>query len=213
MDNCKLSFKIKGSDSEPRVISWFKGSSYASICKSVRASFDEPALTKNGSSACDLIFRDPRSGCVVALSDNIPNEEGSYFTVEYSNFKTSFREQVLKFENIQAHLANERTWLAWVRTALATLVVAFALLFLADNSSRVWISIGLYVCGIFLVVYVVLTFLIGWQRYQCIAEILFRPKSLLQENFNRFGIRHHARYLSVLLFSICIFVISDHINS
>lgn len=31
----------------------------------------------------------------------------------------AFRGQLLKFERINAHLANERTWLAWVRTALS----------------------------------------------------------------------------------------------
>ena len=44
---------------------------------------------------------------------------------------------------MQAHLANERTWLAWVRTALSALSVAFSLLTLSDDADDDWLAISL----------------------------------------------------------------------
>jgi uncharacterized membrane protein YidH (DUF202 family) len=49
--------------------------------------------------------------------------------------------KVLRLERVQAHLANERTWLAWARTSLSALSVAFSLLTLADEASVSWLAI------------------------------------------------------------------------
>ena len=39
----------------------------------------------------------------------------------------AFRGQWIKFERVLSHLANERTWLAWLRVALTLLAAAFTL--------------------------------------------------------------------------------------
>lgn len=39
----------------------------------------------------------------------------------------NFEGQMLKFNRINVHLANERTYLAWARTVMSILAVAFAL--------------------------------------------------------------------------------------
>jgi uncharacterized membrane protein YidH (DUF202 family) len=48
---------------------------------------------------------------------------------------------VLRLERVQAHLANERTWLAWVRTSLSALTIAFSLLTLADQAAVSWLAV------------------------------------------------------------------------
>lgn len=47
---------------------------------------------------------------------------------------SEFRGELLKFERVNAHLANERTWLAWIRTALSALTCAFSFMTLSSDS-------------------------------------------------------------------------------
>ena len=110
--------------------------------------------------------------------------------------------QVLKLERVQAHLANERTWLAWVRTALSALSIAFSLLTLSDDATTEWLKITLFVSGSFMVANVLFTFITGWLRYGRVKDVLMLPKQEMSENFGRFGLSHHARFLSVLLLVI-----------
>lgn len=81
----------------------------------------------------------------------------------------SFRGELLKFERINAHLANERTWLAWVRTALSTLSCAFA--FLSLTSSGVY-DVFVYILGCLFCVSVILVYVTGWLRYTRVKVIL-----------------------------------------
>lgn len=154
-------------------------------------------------------------GNVVALSSSLPN--GTELTVEevdkclVNNVRSSkptekasmaFRGQVLKFERVQAHLANERTWLAWVRTALSALSIAFSLLTLSDESTKQWLKVTLFVVGSLMVANVLMTFVTGWLRYVRVKDVLMLDKQEMSANFGRLGLSHQARFLSLLLFVI-----------
>ena len=109
----------------------------------------------------------------------------------------------MKFERVQAHLANERTWLAWVRTALSALSISFSLLSLSDDSTS-YIQLALFVMGSCMVANVLLTFVTGWLRYVRVKDVLMLARSEMTENFGRFGLSHQARFMSVLLLGISI---------
>ena len=93
----------------------------------------------------DLVCRHSCDGSVVALGAAIP--DGLLLDVHVSmtgcRVAGAFKKQLIKFENIQAHLANERTWLAWVRTSLSALSVAFSLLTLVGDSRESWLAVVL----------------------------------------------------------------------
>ena len=119
-----------------------------------------------------------------------------------------FRGQLLKFERINAHLANERTWLAWMRTALSLVSCAFTLLDYADGeSSSAW-KCTYFVLGCLFVGCVDLTWLTGWFRYRRIKEILSIPKDALPSKFNRFRMKYQAQMLGILLTAVMILFVS-----
>ena len=109
-----------------------------------------------------------------------------------------FQKQLLKFDRLSAHLANERTWLAWVRTALSAVSIAFSLLSLTDDTVK-WLEVTLFVIGCLFVVNVLLTFVTGWLRYTRVKDVLMLSKRELTDNFQRLGVSHQARFLSALL--------------
>lgn len=111
---------------------------------------------------------------VVALNSSIPN--GS--ELEISIVENSFEQEFVKFENVQAFLANERTWLAWVRTSLSALGVAFAL--------RSFLGAGF-------VVFVFTSFATGYARYSRVRAVLTSKTHL-----NRPGLSHQAHFLGLL---------------
>jgi uncharacterized membrane protein YidH (DUF202 family) len=186
-------------------VRWYKGSSAASIQQSIATALDIPP------GKMVMAREDVNGGAVVALSDAIPS--GSNLVIEpwdesiasksaKAGRTTQFRGQVLKFERVQAHLANERTWLAWVRTALSALSISFSMLTLADDATSTWLSVSLFVVGCFMVSNVLFTFVTGWLRYVRVKDVLMMEKSEMTENFGRFGLSHHARFLAVLLLTI-----------
>jgi uncharacterized membrane protein YidH (DUF202 family) len=97
----------------------------------------------------------------------------------------SFRGELLKFERINAHLANERTWLAWVRTALSTLSCAFAFLSLSSSGTYEYFcyALGCVFCGTVILVYGT-----GWLRYSKVKQILGLAFTEISNNFDRFGV-------------------------
>lgn len=110
---------------------------------------------------------------------------------------TTFRTDMLKFERITAHLANERTWLAWVRTAVTVLTLSFSFLDLVVSlSDTAWY---VFVLGCLFVTAVPITYITGWARYTKVKEILNLGNSEMTSNFQRLGIRHQARYFAVVL--------------
>lgn len=190
-------------------VGWFVGASEVSIRQSIASSLDLRSLA---------FFGRDQDGDVVALSSSLPT--GTKMTLEYvrpggagassgdGRRSLTFRGQVLKFERVQAHLANERTWLAWVRTALSALSIAFSLLTMSEDSTAQWLAVSLFVTGCFMVSNVLFTFITGWLRYVRVKDVLMLSKSEMSEHFGRFGLSHHARFLSAILLFISVLYIS-----
>mmetsp|Transcript_13409 Transcript_13409/g.41489 ORF Transcript_13409/g.41489 Transcript_13409/m.41489 type:complete len:196 (-) Transcript_13409:799-1386(-) len=128
-----------------------------------------------------VICRDPL-GCATALCVALPSGITQY----------------LKFEKFQAHLANERTWLAWVRTALSALTVSLSILALLGDIrpslSGLLISVG----GGF-VISVFTMFVSGWLRYARTRDVLMLEKCKVPTHLHRAGLSHQARVVFLLL--------------
>ena len=111
-----------------------------------------------------------------------------------------FRGELLKFERVNAHLANERTWLAWMRTALSVLTCAFSFMSLQDQSSTsyTWMVV-VFILGSLFVVSVLFTYLTGWLRYRKVKLILEKAYHELTPRFDRLGLSHQSKFLGALL--------------
>jgi uncharacterized membrane protein YidH (DUF202 family) len=148
----------------------------------------------------DLVCRHSCDGSVVALGAAIP--DGLLLDVHVSmtgcRVAGAFKKQLIKFENIQAHLANERTWLAWVRTSLSALSVAFSLLTLVGDSRESWLAVVLFILGSGFVVSVFTAFVTGWLRYARIRDVLMLTKREMPAHLHRIGVRHQARLIGIL---------------
>jgi len=112
-----------------------------------------------------------------------------------ANNATSFRGELLKFERINAHLANERTWLAWVRTALSTLSCSFAFLSLSNTG---YFEILLYILGSLFCLSVLFVYATGWLRYIRVKLILGLSFKEMKNRFDRIGIHWVSRIFGVL---------------
>lgn len=110
-----------------------------------------------------------------------------------------FRGELLKFERVNAHLANERTWLAWVRTALSVLGVALSLLSLADDLGSVSMDSLALVLGVAFVLCTLFTYVTGWLRYARVKEVLAWQGAQVKAKFGRFGLGYQARFLAIAL--------------
>jgi uncharacterized membrane protein YidH (DUF202 family) len=96
----------------------------------------------------------------------------------------SIEDRLTKFERMSSHLANERTFLAWVRTAVsvAGLAVTYSSLTPHHNIGLFWFgstfswAVGLGV------------FFVGVSRYYTVKEVLNLPKNEITNRFNRRGI-------------------------
>ena len=176
-------------------VGWYEGTSDAGIVQLF-------ASALNIDTSAGIVARDPSDGSIVALNQFLP--QGMLVEIDdtpnpaAASPPAAFRGQLLKFERIQAHLANERTWLAWVRTALSALSIAFSLLSLTDDTVK-WLEVTLFVIGCLFVVNVLLTFVTGWLRYTRVKDVLMLSKRELTDNFQRLGVSHQARFLSALL--------------
>lgn len=152
------------------------------------------------SSGVDLICRDLRDRSVVALCAALPS--GLTLDVEISvagrDETGVFRKQLIKFENIQAQLANERTWLAWVRTAISALSVAFSLLTLVGDSEKSWLASLLFLLGSGFIISVFTTFVTGWLRYARVRDVLMLAKREVPTHLHRVGVSHQAKFLCIL---------------
>ena len=192
-DLTTLAVRLRGSESVDVV--WFGGrqTSDVAIQSLVTRALDL-------SSGADVLCRDPRDGSVVALGAALPDElalEVQVLMMRRTSSST-FRKQLIKFENIQAHLANERTWLAWVRTSLSALSVAFSLLTLVGDSRESWLAVVLFILGSGFVVSVFTAFVTGWLRYARIRDVLMLTKREMPAHLHRIGVRHQARLIGIL---------------
>ncbi|GMH98621.1 hypothetical protein TrVE_jg11946 [Triparma verrucosa] len=173
-------------------------------------------------SSLDFVLEDPSDGSYVALSSSIPGKTtlnclvlpplspaastspppslniSSTRRSSLANTNQGFQASIMKFERVNAHLANERTWLAWIRTSISILGCAFSFLTLAEKSDQGmdWFCVGL---GIGFVVCVLLTFFTGYTRYRQVKRLLSLSLTDINENFERFGVGHQSRFLLLLL--------------
>eukprot|EP00638_Chattonella_subsalsa_P005579 CAMPEP_0117771220 /NCGR_PEP_ID=MMETSP0947-20121206/24325_1 /TAXON_ID=44440 /ORGANISM="Chattonella subsalsa, Strain CCMP2191" /LENGTH=227 /DNA_ID=CAMNT_0005596519 /DNA_START=28 /DNA_END=711 /DNA_ORIENTATION=+ len=201
------------SESQTSRISWYDGSTDDCIKKLIEDAFGLPPK-------CRFLLIDPSDDSVVAISSSLP--DGLRFNLkpmegDEKNMKKkkdseeqkedskdsgfegkAFQGELLKFERVNAHLANERTWLAWIRTALAVLSAAFTMLGLTDDFSSGY-QLFVFILGCLYVGNVLLTYITGWLRYAQVREILGLPGNMIKPKFNRFGLSHQARYLALLL--------------
>lgn len=196
------------SDTKSATISWFPGSSSESIEAALKHSLEIPLDT-------EIRVSEPLNGCLIALNEFVPN--GLKLHVDYDRPKESendallpdFRGQLLKFERINAHLANERTWLAWVRTALSLVSCSFTLWDQATSNSS-WRT-TYFVVGCLFVACVDLTWFTGYSRYRTIKDVLALPKDAVPANFNRIRLSYQAIFLGLLLLAILIiYVVSGY---
>lgn len=110
-----------------------------------------------------------------------------------------FRGELLKFERVNAHLANERTWLAWVRTALSVLGVALSLISLADDMGSTSMDSTAMALGVAFVLCTLFTYMTGWLRYARVKEVLTWTGSQVKGRFGRFGLQYFTWFLGVAL--------------
>ena len=142
-------------------------------------------LPKNANILCT-----DQDGIVVTLCAALPAKLTIDVKLISSDQSTSniLRKQAVKFENVQAHLANERTWLAWVRTALSSLSISFSLLALLRDSKAPWLGVSLFSLGGSFVAAVFTTFIAGWFRYTRIRHFLVLAKRKLPYRLHRVGL-------------------------
>ena len=168
------------------------------------------ALMALGVSAkSDIVCRDAH-GDVVALCPCLPSGLTLDAELRGINHKNSirFRGQLIKFENVQAHLANERTWLAWVRTALSSLTVSLSIL-AAVTDSKGTLAVLFFLLGGGFVALVIVTFVTGWLRYARISDVLMLTKRDVPAQLHRAGLGHQARFMFILFaFLSVLFLIS-----
>lgn len=116
-----------------------------------------------------------------------------------SNRAKEFRGELLKFERVNAHLANERTWLAWVRTALSVLGVALSLLSLMDDMDSTGMDSIALALGVAFVVCTLFTYMTGWLRYTRVTKVLTWTGSQVKGTFGRFRLQYFTRFLGIAL--------------
>ncbi|CAM9601085.1 unnamed protein product [Scytosiphon promiscuus] len=120
-----------------------------------------------------------------------------------------FRGELLKFERVNAHLANERTWLAWVRTALSVLGVALSLISLTDDLGSTAMDAIALALGVAFVLCTLFTYMTGWLRYARVTEVLTWTGSQVKGRFGRFGLHYFTWFLGwALLLTVPIYLIA-----
>ncbi len=100
------------------------------------------------------------------LNNNVPSQ---------TDFQgRSYQSQLLKFQRILAHLVNERTVLAWLRTNLAFVVIALKFMVLAKTYSSVGstVSMILYSIGGLYMLLLPLSWYSGFDRFRRCKEML-----------------------------------------
>ncbi|CAM9733625.1 unnamed protein product, partial [Ectocarpus fasciculatus] len=110
-----------------------------------------------------------------------------------------FRGELLKFERVNAHLANERTWLAWVRTALSVLGVALSLISLTDDMGSATMDSTAMALGVAFVACTLFTYMTGWLRYTRVKEVLTWTGNQVKGRFGRFGLKYFTWFLGAAL--------------
>jgi len=134
------------------------------------------------------------------------------FSVRFSATKgNKFQGQYLKYERILAHLANERTFLAWERTALALLSISFSVLRLAMDRNGFEAKVT-YFIGCAVIFAVPVTSAVGFVRYNQTKSILLLPDIDITLKFGSVGVVTQACLLGVILVLSSIVYVSFGLN-
>jgi uncharacterized membrane protein YidH (DUF202 family) len=94
--------------------------------------------------------------------------------------------RMTKFERLTTHLANERTYLAWVRTAVSVIGLAVTYSSLASHHDPAvfWAGCSFsWLTGL-------AVFVVGCARYYKVKKVLGLPKSAITNRFQRTGINY-----------------------
>mmetsp|Transcript_63996 Transcript_63996/g.176786 ORF Transcript_63996/g.176786 Transcript_63996/m.176786 type:complete len:254 (+) Transcript_63996:272-1033(+) len=115
-----------------------------------------------------------------------------------------FQKQMLKFDRINAHLANERTWLAWIRTTFSLLSCGLTLQNYAnDSSSGTW-HWWLFAVGCATIVSMDFTYMTGWIRYGKVKEILQQNKEVLGPKMGRLKLKYQTFLVFATLCTVAV---------
>ena len=108
--------------------------------------------------------------------------------------------QYVNLERVLSHLANERTWLAWLRAALTLLTTAFMIWQLQGSiEHRPLIKGALHWLGIGFILVIPLTAVVGWIRYERTKHILSLSSVSIHHFFGNLGVNVQAWLLGVVL--------------
>lgn len=192
----------------------FDGASDDSLQTAIRDALDVPVDWR-------VVLRDLDDSSVIAVTSSLPsglrcsaevkapttNFSQNSSESEHDEFGESTRDRapnsaatratLLKFERINAHLANERTWLSWVRTTLATMTCGFSFLSLTSYNDT-W-GTAVFVLGSLFIGCAAITYITGRLRFQRLKRILSLEYSMLVPRFKRFGMAHHAVFFALLV--------------
>lgn len=230
---------ISHSDGKSLSIAWYKGSSLNSIKRAASVALGHPPGSSDTldifedeemkkslpwdpslSTSTLKVFSSSNEG-MCAWNDNA-NSVLQEVIHKMQNIPTvglpddpQFQGQYVKFERVLSHLANERTWLAWIRAALTMLSSAFTIWKLYDSVNdkiHPTISLALYSLGLCYVLVVPLTVVVGWLRYERTKHILGLSKVDIHEYFGSLGVVIQAALLgSVLVFTVgCYWSLGDY---
>ena len=103
----------------------------------------------------------------------VKEQSQTHFEAEFCGL--SYQHQLTKFNRILAHLVNERTVLAWLRTNLAFITLSFKYMKLAnafEDMRDTTASIMLLVCGGVFMVLLPVSWWSGYHRYAKCKELL-----------------------------------------
>jgi len=181
-------------------------------CNSPRESSSSPFFSSISNRFSSSLRKNNSTSNHNLTNNNNNNTSNNNTSNNNNNTSTStnqdaFHSSLLKFERINAHLANERTWLAWIRTAVAILGCAFSFLNLAENSIGQYDNIAVAL-GIGFVLCVLLTFFTGWFRYKQVKRLLLREINDLNDSFERLGVGWQSHFLGLLLVATSLMYIS-----
>ena len=75
--------------------------------------------------------------------------------------------------------------------------------FLSVGAGKKWEAM-IFSFGSLFVLAVPFSWLLGYKRYLRVKEILDMPTERMAPNFNRWGLRHQARFFGVLMFMLAV---------
>lgn len=186
-----------------RQIGYFENASIESILRSTKLAFcllpdaqvslmseDGHFLSSTNLYPCSIVavLHPPSAGadefqCLNNLKKLAPNDD--------LPTDSTFQERYVKFERIVSHLANERTWLCWIRASFLLLSVGLTTRALSDeiaadghpaiSRSLLWIGNGYAVTA-------PVTAVLGYLRFENTKRMLQSPIENEMGSFDPFGI-------------------------